>query len=118
MELPGAIKKKNKFKKCFIVKNLKTYKRNSEFLHIMFTMILTLFYFILAQKDFDICLGPFFAFFLFLLQKDFDIFCVLLLRSFSLFFFIIFSCHFLMKKNYEQIFLLVLFICLKINFKI
>ena len=31
MELPGAIKKKNKFKKCFIVKNLKTYKKIQNF---------------------------------------------------------------------------------------
>ena len=72
----------------------KTYKKNSEFLHIMFTMILTLFFFFYFRK---ILIS--FAYFFF--------------EAFLCFFLIIFSCHFLMKKNYEQIFLLVLFICLK-----
>ena len=36
----------------------------------------------IPQKDFDIFLGPFFAFYLFLLQKDFNIFACFFSASF------------------------------------
>ena len=61
-----------------------------------------------CQKDFDICLKPFFIICLFLLHKDFDIFRMLLFGTF-LCFLIIF---------YKKIFSLVFLYDLKINLKI
>ena len=70
-------------------------------------MILKFFFLFLLQKDFDICLRPFFVFCLFLLQKDFDIFHVQA-----------FICVFdnsklgflyIEKKTYKKIFLLVFY---------
>ena len=91
----------------------KTYKKNSEFLHIMFTMILTLFFLFFLRKILISVLDLFLPFFFFYFRKILISFACFFFEAFLCFFLIIFSCHFLMKKNYEQIFLLVLFICLK-----
>ena len=91
----------------------KTYKKNSEFLHIMFTMILTLFFLFFLRKILISVLDLFLPFFFFYFRKILISFAYFFFEAFLCFFLIIFSCHFLMKKNYEQIFLLVLFICLK-----
>ena len=61
------------------------------------------FFLFLLQKDFDICLGPFFAFCLFLLQKDFDIFRVPLFEAFLCFFDNSYLSFLYIEKNYKKI---------------
>ena len=75
-----------------------------------------LFFLFLLQKDFGICLRPFFAFFL--LLKDFDIFLHASFQSFSFVFDNIYLPFlYTEKKNIKNIFIS-FFICLKTNFKI
>ena len=79
---------------------------------ITFTTILKHFSFFL-QLNFDIFLGPFFAFCFSLLQINFDIFACFFLESFFVFLIII-ICHFyVQKKKIIKNILLVLFICFK-----
>ena len=80
-------------KRCFYVLNI-----------FLYTQVVSAFVF---QEDFDICLGPFFAFCLFLLQKDFNIFHMLLFGVFLCVFNNTYSPFFIQKnRNYFLIFLI------------
>ena len=69
------------------------------------TTILTLFFLLLLQKDFDICLGPFLPLFFFLFRKIFISFMCFFSRLF--FVFLIFVYHFSINKKLYKNFLLV-----------
>ena len=74
------------------------------------------FVFFPLQKDFDICLGPFFGVFIFLLQKYFDIFHVFLFEAFLCFFDNIYLPFLYIQKKIIKNFLLVTLVLFSISF--
>ena len=94
---------------------------------ITFTMILPLFFLSVLQKNFDVCLKPFFTFFLFLPQKYFDIFHVRLFEAFLCFFYDTYLPFlYIEKKSYKKVFFYLSFMnhskhslhCFKLTFSI